>query len=368
MQDQPSLSNAKTLEEFDVDLKQLHIRGQWQYDKMLEQVIKGPRPAGIPFIWHWKDVREKLLESCQVMPESFTARRNLSFINPGLERGGTTQTLLMGFQIVMPGEIAWAHRHTIGALRFVVDGSSDLYTAVDGEKLTMETNDLVLTPNWTWHDHHNDSDKKCMWLDVLDVPIVIGMNQIFYEPYGQSMQPVREKREDYLAHRGGPLRPAWETRSAQNFPYRYAWSEISPILDEFMKTAGTPYDGVMLEYVNPMTGGPTLPDMSCVLVGLKPGHETKETRKTSSAVFHVVEGEGTTIAGDTQIHWSEKDSFVVPNWTHYRHINRSNRNRAVLFSVTDEPFLSGLGLYRQEPENTLRRLSLPPVPANSRGG
>ena len=52
------------------------------------------------------------------LEESFTARRSLLFNNPGLPTGGTTHTLLMGIQMIKPGEIAWAHRHTLAAIRF----------------------------------------------------------------------------------------------------------------------------------------------------------------------------------------------------------------------------------------------------------
>jgi gentisate 1,2-dioxygenase len=59
--------------------------------------------------------------------------------------GGTTHTLLMGIQMIKPGEIAWAHRHTLAAIRFVIKGDGKVYSVVDGEKCPMEPNDLILT-------------------------------------------------------------------------------------------------------------------------------------------------------------------------------------------------------------------------------
>ena len=41
--------------------------------------------------------------------------------NPGLAKG-TTNTINMGIQMIRPGELAWAHRHSISAIRFVIDG------------------------------------------------------------------------------------------------------------------------------------------------------------------------------------------------------------------------------------------------------
>ena len=292
------LKNIKSLPAFDNDLAAIHMRGQWQYDALLERLIGGPLPAGKPHIWHWPAVYEKLLEACDVMPESLTARRNFSFLNPGIERGGTTQTLLMGMQIVKPGEVAWAHRHTIGALRLVIQGDPKLYTAVDGEPMTMEPNDLILTPNWAWHDHHNNSAQNAIWLDVLDVPLVLGLNQAFYEPFGQSTQPLREGAGESIAERGALLRPVWERPKTKNFPFRYAWKDILPQMEKMSGAEGTPYDGVVLEYVNPVSGGSALPTMGVWLHYLKPGFAGKQHRRTSSAVYYVIEGEGILVADD----------------------------------------------------------------------
>ena len=67
----------------------------------------------------------------------------------------TSRTLQMSIQLVKPGERAECHRHTAAALRFVVEGDGTGYTNVEGEQMLMEPGDLVLTPNWTWHDHYN---------------------------------------------------------------------------------------------------------------------------------------------------------------------------------------------------------------------
>ena len=57
----------------------------------------------------------------------------------------------------MPGEIARAHRHSGAALRFIIEGRGG-YTVVNGERVPMFPGDLVLTPNWSWHDHANDTN------------------------------------------------------------------------------------------------------------------------------------------------------------------------------------------------------------------
>jgi 1-hydroxy-2-naphthoate dioxygenase len=354
----------KSLEQFDEELKQIYITGQWQYEGLLAACIGGPKPRGEAYLWPWKMVGEKLAEACNVLEESVTARRSLLFNNPGVPMGGTTHTLLMGIQMIKAGEIAWAHRHTLAAVRFVAKGDGKVFTVVNGEKCPMEPNDLILTPQWTWHDHQNPTKETAMWVDVLDVPFMLGLNQPFYEPYpGDKVQAVRGKPSDSVQRRTGLVRPAWENSQKENLPLRYAWNDIEPQLRALADQPGSPYDGVALEYVNPMTGGPTLPTLSCWIQLLRPGDHTKKHRHTSSAVYFVAGGEGTTIVGDKALEWTKNDCFAVPNWAWHEHVNRSKSEEALLFSVNDSPIVSAFGHYREEPEVSLRSMSIPAVPA-----
>ena len=360
----------KTLQQFDEELKQLHLSGQWLYEGLLTQCIGGPRPRGDAFIWPWKTVLEKLTEAGGVLEESFTARRSLLFNNPALPMGGTTHTLLMGIQMIKAGEIAWAHRHTLAAIRFVIKGDGKVFSVVDGERCPMEPFDLILTPQWTWHDHQNPTNETAMWVDVLDVPFMLGLNLPFYEPYpGDKVQAVRQKLSEHLQQRAGVVRPTWERAKQENLPLRYRWKDIEPQLRALSDQAGSPYDGVALEYVNPITGGPTLATLSCWIQLLRPGEHTKKHRHTSSAVYFVVDGEGTTVVGDKAMDWNQHDSFAVPNWAWHEHVNRSKTHEAILFSVNDTPIVSAFGHYREEPENSLRSATTPavPVPTAAKG-
>ena len=357
--------SVNTLADFDTILDQRHMRGQWQYDAQLEAIRHdGPLPAGVPYLWTRESMRSSLYELSELMTETTTARRNISFINPDPRTNGTSHTLVMGMQLVFPGEIAWAHRHSINALRFVVDGSPDLYTVVDGEKCAMETFDLVLTPAYTWHDHHNESAAPRIWIDILDVPVFGMLRQMFFETFGESVQPLRRAAADELSRRSSVIRPAWESPRAERIPYRYAWSEMRAALDLHAQAEGSPYDGVILRYAHPITGGPTMPTIDCFVQALRPGQETLRHRHTSSAVYYVIEGEGSTVVGEQELHWSAGDSFVVPNWMWHRHINRCASARALLFSASDAPLLRALGMYREQPEESLGARPYPDVPAD----
>jgi 1-hydroxy-2-naphthoate dioxygenase len=314
----------QSLEVFDAKLASLHMRGQWKSEEFLQKAIGGPKPAGAPTLWTWQQVTALLDEAGTVMPEAMQARRSLIFQNPALTRG-TTHTLNMGVQMIQPGEVAWAHRHSIAALRFIIQGNSKLSTIVDGERCVMEDYDLVLTPNWAWHDHHNESDRNAYWLDVLDVGLVLGLNQTFYEPGTSKDQP-----------------PA----AASTSPHarkRYRWKDVEL---ELTKRPISNLDGRLYEYLD-NNGGPTLPTLACQIQSLPAGFATAERRRTSSAVYFVLRGEGTTVVDGQELAWSKNDCFALPNWTKHQHRNQS-KDDAILFSVHDRPVLQALGLYREE--------------------
>ena len=75
----------------------------------------------------------------------------------------TSRTIVAAYQMIMPGEKARSHRHTPNALRLIIDAEPGAYTIVNGERLSMMPGDVVLTPNWCWHGHGNDS-RACAYL------------------------------------------------------------------------------------------------------------------------------------------------------------------------------------------------------------
>ena len=120
-----------------------------------------PQPTSpvAPALWRYDAVREHVMEAGRLITAEEAERRVLILENPAL-RGQSciTQSLYAGLQLILPGEVAPAHRHTQSALRLVLDGEG-AYTAVDGERTTMRYGDFIITPSWTFHDHGNDGDE-----------------------------------------------------------------------------------------------------------------------------------------------------------------------------------------------------------------
>ena len=98
---------------------------------------------------------------------------------------------MAGYQIVMPGEAAAAHRHTASAMRFVVVGDGSAYTTTNGEQMFMEPGDLLVQPSFGWHDHSNPGSEPVIWMDMLDIPLIQTLQVEFREDWPtDGLQPV----------------------------------------------------------------------------------------------------------------------------------------------------------------------------------
>jgi gentisate 1,2-dioxygenase len=79
-------------------------------------------------------------------------RRVLILENPGLRgQSNITTDLYAGVQLVLPGEVAPAHRHTQNALRFVLEGGG-AHTSVNGERMPMHYGDFIVSLPWLGWD------------------------------------------------------------------------------------------------------------------------------------------------------------------------------------------------------------------------
>src|SRR5207244_9343189 len=148
-----------------------------------------PRSKAVPHVWHWRDLRPQAMRAAGLIGTEQAERRVLRLTNPELPGVSASNTMVANIQIVMPGEIARAHRHSPSALRFIIEGKGG-YTVVNGERIPMYPGDLVLTPNWTWHDHANDTHAPMIWLDGLDTPLVRMREAGFGEDVGAGTQPA----------------------------------------------------------------------------------------------------------------------------------------------------------------------------------
>jgi gentisate 1,2-dioxygenase len=347
MKDAPSIPTDE-MQRFVDTLSPLHVYPLWEQKGLL---IRKPTTQAVPYLWPYAPIRERLLEAGRLISAEDAERRVLILKNPGLDgKPAATARLYAGLQLVLPNEVAPDHHHAASAIRFVVEGKG-AYTAVDGERAIMEPGDLVLTAAWASHDHGNETSEPMIWLDGLDLPIVNGLECAFFETAESKKQELLrpdDASERLYAH--GQLRPTWIQWTKNYSPLlKYPWKQTERILFDALRDgeAGSPTDGILFQYTNPFTGGPVLPTMACFAQLLAPGLRTRAHCHTTSAVYHVVRGSGTTVIDGQAIHWKERDTFALPGWALHEHHNDTGEP-AVLFSFTDDPTLRALGFYREQ--------------------
>ncbi len=327
------------LAELDSELEKNQLSGFWK-----TRVPSHSSEA--PYLWKWESLLDGLLKASETIGIEQAERRAIRLVSPHLPIKSTSHTLQFTFSIVNPGEIARAHRHNMAAIRFVVQGKG-AYTAVAGEKFEMQEGDLILTPNWTWHDHHNESEDPIIWLDGLDGPLIQSLNVLFFEEYEKLEQPISRGAGEALSRFGFTRSATFDETLLRGVPFRYAWTDTYRALKVMSDKERDPCDGTLLRYVNPATGGFTYPTMSCEIQLLKAKERTRTHRHTSTSLYHVFRGQGRTLVGGTHLEWKKGDSFVVPLWRWHSHENVSD-DEAIIFSINDRPVMEALQLYREE--------------------
>ncbi len=309
-----------------------------------------PKSDCRPFKWSFASVRARLLEAADLITAREAERRVLILENPGLKgTSKVTTSLYAGIQCVMPGEVAPAHRHTQSALRFVLESSGG-FTAVAGEKTEMAFGDFVITPNWEWHDHGNDSDAPIFWLDGLDIPVVQFLDASFAEGLGEDQQEITRPMGDSAARFGANMLPLGYEKAAPTSPiFNYPYARSREALERMRRTeAWDPAHGLKMRYVNPVDGGWAMPTIGTCLQLLPGGFDGAPYRSTDATVYVGAEGNGRALVGDQRIDFGPRDVFVVPSWHELRFETAGD---VVLFSYSDRPIQEKLGLFRERRGN-----------------
>jgi gentisate 1,2-dioxygenase len=312
-------------------------------------VTKEPVTRCVPHVWHYDIVKSLVMESGGLISAEEALRRVLILENPALRgESKATNTLFAGIQMILPGEIAPAHRHVSSAIRFVLDGEG-AYTAVEGEKAFMSPGDFVITANWAPHDHGNPSKKPMLWLDVLDFPAVNFYETSFADYYDEKhkMQNTTRDDGDSLAFYGSGVLADDAPMNLKRSPViNYTYARTRPILDRLKKAGNIDKShGARVRYTNPVNGGPVLPTMGANLALFPKGFKGEKYRATDGTIFVCTEGGGTTTVDGKVLEWGVNDVFVVPPWKRYSHqVNKES----VLFSISDRPAQESLGIWREQ--------------------
>lgn len=310
---------------------------------------KSPPLQGVPYLWKWKLLRELAERSGELIPiDRGGDRRVLSLSNPGLNGlPFATSTLWAAIQYLGPGEVAPAHRHTPAALRFVLEGEG-VWTLVNSDPVAMSPGDLVLTPSWSWHEHHNSGDTPMLWFDALDLPLVRSLDSIFFQEGPDQMlnRAVDPSSRSELLYAGGPgLVPLdLDEPAVSHSPlFAYRWAATDAALSAQLGVRGDGLAGI--KFVDPTTSRDVMPTMRCSMHRVNRGSHTRPSKRVGSSVWVCFHGTGSAIVGGEKFDLDEGDIFVVPSWQSLRLEALTTLD---LFCVSDAPVIEAVGLSRVE--------------------
>ncbi|AQS51722.1 cupin domain-containing protein [Paenalcaligenes hominis] len=345
-----NVTDTPELVQYYKDLEQFEAGALWNVANKIEPWE--PKSQSVPVLWRYRDLRDYVLRSVDLVTPEQAGRRVIYLNNPGRQDvSAAVGWLYSGLQVMHPGEAASAHSHSSSALRFIMEGSG-AYTVVDGHKMTLGANDFVLTPNGAWHEHGVSAEgSTCIWQDGLDIPLVNAMEAGFYAVHPDLSQAVTYPVNDASHIWGGPgLKPTLHDWQKPYSPLlKYEWEPTYEALLRYSKvTDGSPFDGIIMDYTNPLTGGPVMATIGASMQMLRPGEHTKAHRHTGSIMYQVAKGEGYSIINGKRFDWRERDIFCVPSWMFHEHVNGSSSDDACLFSFHDLPVMRALNLYFEE--------------------
>ncbi|MGP0090636.1 MAG: cupin domain-containing protein [Xanthobacteraceae bacterium] len=311
-----------------------HVRPLWENPIAHKASGGGPKAH----LWPWRVLGPIVADAMRIASVASIERRVLTLVDPEAEEdaAGTTTNLTAALQILLPGESARPHRHSMNALRFVIDGSG-ASTKVDGKSCPMSEGDLVITPGGCWHEHIHTGTAPIVWMDALDVPLHRHLGTDAFEPGPPHDVPDHAHDAAFAVPN---IVPELGEPAAISPVFRYAWADAA----RAVAAAPVWRDGTRrVRYVNPLTGGPAMSLLDCYLTQLE--GPTIPYRTTSNAVCLVVEGSGTSDIGGETLTWGPKDIFSMPhgNWITHR-----ADGKAKLFVVTDRDVLRRLDLLKEE--------------------
>lgn len=316
-------------------------------------------PNAIPYVWSYeKTIGPILQRSAELISTLESERRSLVLVNPNLKpRRATVTTMYTAYRLNDPHDVMPPHRHSPNAIRFGLTGTQN-FTGVEGEDIVFGPGDMVLTPHDTWHNHGNKGDEPAINLSVLDLPLVETLNAIYFE-HDYKEDEVKKKEQsarfdpEYsrrIYGRGG-FKPRFVSHDrgtgAASPMYVYRYEVMRECLEDHIDHDGDPYNGLRVEYIDPMSGEPVYKTITFFAQMLRPGEKTLPFKQTASQLIAPFEGpSGHSIVDGIRHDWSRFDTFAVPGGCWVEHVNDTNEP-IVLFVASDEPALQKLGLLKQ---------------------
>ena len=325
------------------------VSAQPLWDRYGRVTRRSPSAVDQPMLWPWVQMSPLIARAIKEVSMEDAERRVLLLTHPAFRDSfATTTNLSAGLQTLLPGEVARAHRHTLQAIRFVMEGGG-AQTSVNSQACEMQEGDLVLTPAWTWHEHVHPGTDRVVWFDGLDLPLCRDIDTMFFElgePAGAAQNQFDPPSTSAPSFRPDAvhLKPDFfEGHGTSPSRFRYARQRAwSALMGSTAKADGSR----LLRYVSDDKLGAVLPTLDCYLQALGKNQPTQRYRSTSNAVCVVAQGQGSSQVGDKTMAWQRNDVFTLPHWNWVSHTAASDD--AVIFMMTDRELLASLGYLKDE--------------------
>lgn len=312
-----------------------------------------PKPRAVAHVWKWSDLLPLARKSGELVPIGRGGeRRALGLANPGL--GGNAfigPTLWAAIQYLGPRETAPEHRHSQNAFRFVVEGKG-VWTVVNGDPVRMSRGDLLLTPGWNFHGHHNDTDEPMTWIDGLDIPFVHQNDTGFFEFGSERVTDYATpnfSRSERLWCQPGlrPLSGLEDTVSSPIGAYRWEFTDRALTEQLLLEDEGQPatveQGHAAVRYINPTTGGDVMPTIRAQFHRFRNGAQSRQRHDVGTNVFQVFEGRGSVVMGGKPHALEKGDIFVIPSWVPW---SLQAETGFDLFHFSDAPIMERLHFAR----------------------
>ncbi|QXJ21153.1 cupin domain-containing protein [Actinomadura graeca] len=316
-----------------------HVVPLWE-SPTAHQTDRGGEQA---HLWPWRELAPVLREVASVTSPEVVERRVLSLVNPKSatpEDEATTGLVSAALQLLLPGERARPHRHSMNALRFVLEASGAA-TVVDGKVCPMERGDLVITPAWCWHEHVSDGTGPTVWVDVLDVALHLALGTDEFQPGPVVGAPAHPADAAYAVANIAPCGgESAEAAGRTHSPvFRYPLGDVVRALEN---APAAPDGSRRVRYVNPLTGGPAMSMLDCTMLQVEAGEFTVPVQSTASTVCVPIEGSGESVIGGRRVSWTANDVFTIPSRMPAAH--RAVDGPARVFQVSNREVYERLGL------------------------
>ena len=331
-------------------------RSDVEHDE-IKQLMEGVK--AVPFHWSYqRDLEPLIQQSARLINHADSDRRSLILVNPGLKpKRATVTTLYTAYRLNDPNEVMPPHRHTASAIRLGLTGQQN-FTGVEGEDIVFGHGDMVLTPRDTWHNHGNVGSEPAVNLSVLDYPLVETLNALQFEhDYKEDGQIKKQQTArftpDYSSrmYGAGGLTPRFVDHrrgvGSSSPMYVYRYEAMRELLERNRSWDGNPYEGLQIEYTDPIRGGPVYKTMTFFMQMLRPGERTLPLKQTASLLLSPLSGNGQCTVDGQTFGFAPFDTVAVPGNCWMELVNSSATEPAIIFIASDENALAAFGLLQR---------------------